>query len=150
MNLKLLASAVAVLLATLLLAGCSASPDRHPTNTEAKAKADAKAKRSRSIADQTLADCIIDRQLRFRSYQYDQHPQSNIDVSRSSIAYAHLNCRRPAAKPASFINSTRSQDHLPAQRRSGGQTVQPQTERIHHAGDMPLMTPPSRQNREPP
>ena len=117
MYLKLLTSAVAVLLATLLLAGCNASPDRHPTNTEAEAKP------SRSIADQTLADCIIDRQLRFRRYLYDQRPQSNIDVSRSSIAYAHLNCRRPAARPASFINSTRSQDHIPAQRRSGGQMV---------------------------
>ena len=113
MNLKLLTSAVAVLLATLLLAGCSASPDRHPIDTKAKAKADAKA--AMSIADQTLADCIIDRQLEFRRYLYDQRPQSNIDVSRSSIAYAHLNCRRPAARPASFINSTRSQDHIPAQ-----------------------------------
>ena len=121
MNLKLLTSAVAVLLAALLLAGCNAAPDRHPTNTEAKAEAEAKP--SMSIADQTLADCIIDRQLEFRSYRYDQRPQSNIDVSRSSIAYAHLNCRRPAARPASLISSTRSQDHLPAQRRSGGQTV---------------------------
>ena len=119
MNLKLLTSAVAMLLAALLLAGCSAAPDRHPI----EAKAEAEAKPSRSIADQTLADCIIDRQLEFRSYRYDQRPQSNIDVSRSSIAYAHLNCRRPAAKPASFTNSTRSQDHLPAQRRSGKQTV---------------------------
>ena len=119
MNLKLLASAVAMLLAALLLAGCNASPDRHPIDT----KAEADAKPSMSIADQTLADCIIDRQLEFRSYRYDQRPQSNIDVSRSSIAYAHLNCRRPAARPASFINSTRSQDHLPAQRRSGGQMV---------------------------
>ena len=119
MDLKLIASAVAVLLAALLLAGCNASPDRHPIDT----KAEADAKPSMSIADQTLADCIIDRQLEFRSYLYDQRPQSNIDVSRSSIAYAHLNCRRPAARPASFINSTRSQDHLPAQRRSGEQTV---------------------------
>ena len=113
MDLKLIASAVAVLLATLLLAGCSAAPDRPPIDTKAKAKADAKA--AMSIADQTLADCIIDRQLEFRRYLYDQRPQSNIDVSRSSIAYAHLNCRRPAARPASFINSTRSQDHIPAQ-----------------------------------
>ena len=117
MDLKLIASAVAVLLATLLLAGCSASPDRHPIEAEAEAEP------SRSIADQTLADRIIDRQLQFRRYLYDQRPQSNIDVSRSSIAYAHLNCRRPAARPASFTNSTRSQDHIPAQRRSGGQMV---------------------------
>ena len=123
MNLKLLASAVAVLLAALLLAGCNASSDRHPIDTKAEAKAEAEAKPSMSIADQTLADCIIDRQLQFRRYLYDQRPQSNIDISRSSIAYAHLNCRRPAARPASFINSTRSQDHLPAQRRSGGQMV---------------------------
>ena len=114
MNLKLLTSAVTMLLAALLLAGCSAAPDRPPIDTKAKAKAkDAKA--AMSIADQTLADCIIDRQLEFRRYLYDQRPQSNIDVSRSSIAYAHLNCRRPAARPASFINSTRSQDHIPAQ-----------------------------------
>ena len=115
MNLKLIASAVAMLLAALLLAGCSAAPDRHPIDTKAKAKAEADAKAAMSIADQTLADCIIDRQLEFRRYLYDQRPQSNIDVSRSSIAYAHLNCRRPAAKPASFTNSTRSQDHIPAQ-----------------------------------
>ena len=94
MDLKLLTSAVTMLLATLLLAGCNAAPDRHPI--EAKAKADAKA--AMSIADQTLADCIIDRQLQFRRYRYDQRPQSNIDVSRSSIAYAHLNCRRPGRK----------------------------------------------------
>ena len=99
MNLKLLTSAVTMLLAALLLTGCGASPDRHPIDT--KAEAEAEAKPSMSIADQTLADCIIDRQLRFRRYRYDQRPQSNIDVSRSSIAYAHLNCRRPAAKPAS-------------------------------------------------
>ena len=96
MNLKLIASAVTMLLAALLLAGCSAAPDRHPIDT----KAEAEAKPSMSIADQTLADRIIDRQLRFRGYRYDQRPQSNIDVSRSSIAYAHLNCRRPAARPA--------------------------------------------------
>ena len=98
MNLKLLTSAVAVLLAALLLAGCNAAPDRPPIDTKAKAKAKADAKAAMSIADQTLADCIIDRQLQFRRYRYDQRPQSNIDVSRSSIAYAHLNCRRPGRK----------------------------------------------------
>ena len=87
LNLKMLTSAIAVLLATLLLAGCGTTPDGRAADEPML-----------SVAEQTLADCVIDSQMEFRKYVHEHRRRININITRSSISYADLNCRHLAPK----------------------------------------------------
>ena len=104
LNLKMLTSVTAVLLATLLLAGCGTTPDGPAANAGAEtdvtenAVAETSATPMLSTAEQTLADCVIDSQMEFRKYVHEHRRRININITRSSISYADLNCRHLAPK----------------------------------------------------
>ena len=89
LNLKMLTSVTAILLAALLLAGCSTTPNGRVADTS---------KPMLSVAEESLADCIIDSQMAFRNYLHEHRRRVSINIMRTSISYAELNCQRLAPR----------------------------------------------------